>query len=150
MKALKKWFPLISLICGVLALAMIILPMGSLHGTKYKGTQVCFGDKDEMLVFSIMNTVTFVLGLVGGLLAYFGAKSNNKAMKYAAIACFAVAVVLFCLSAKFVQFDSIVPSAVAKQARKDMKAEIGSILAVLFCIIGAAATACDTFMKDAE
>ncbi len=150
MKALKKWFPLISLICGVLALAMIILPAGSLFGEEFKGTQISFGDSDKYLEFSILNTLSFVIGLAGGALAYLGAKSNNKTMKYAAIACFVVGVILFICSKNFVQFDSVIPNSIVKEYRKEMKAEIGSILAVLFCIIGAAATACDTFMKDAE
>ena len=148
MKALKKWFPLISLICGVLALVMIFLPMGSLNGVKHKGIQVCFGDKDEHLAFSIMNTLSFVLAVAGGVVAYLGGKKGNKVMKYVAIACFVVAVVLFCLSANFVQFTSEVPSAYAKEIRKDMKAEIGAILAVIFSIIGAASTVCDVVVKE--
>ena len=89
--------------------------------------------------------------IVGIVLAFLGAKSNNKIMKYAAIACFAVAVILFICSKNFVQFDSdFVPKAYAKELRKEMEAGIGSILAVIFCIIGAASTACDTFLKDKE
>jgi hypothetical protein len=148
MKALKKWFPLISLICGVLALAMIILPAGSLLGEDFKGTQISFGDSDKYLEFSILNTLSFVIGVVGGALAFLGAKNNNKMMKYAAIACFVVGVILFICSKNFVQFDSVLPSAYVKELRKEMKAEIGSILAVIFCIIGAASTVADVVVKD--
>ena len=157
MKALKKWFPLISLICGALALVMIFLPMGSLdfpalgiNNKKYEGVKVCFGDKESHLEFSILNTLSFVLGLVGGVLAYLGAKSNNKIMKYVAIACFVVAFILICAAANLVQFDSNVPSAIAKEMRKEMKPAIGGILAAIFCVLGAASTACDTFIKDKE
>ena len=148
MKALKKWFPLISLICGVLALAMIILPAGSLLGEDFKGTQISFGDSDKYLEFSILNTLSFVIGVVGGALAFLGAKNGNKMMKYAAIACFVVGVILFIFSKNFVQFDSVLPSAYVKELRKEMKAEIGSILAVIFCIIGAASTVADVVVKD--
>ena len=153
MKALKKWFPLISLICGALALVMIFLPMGSvdmpLLGLKkeYKGLKVCFGD-DETLVFSIMNTLSFVIGAVGGVLAFLGAKSNNKVMKYVALGCFVLGAILFICSKKFVQFDSVVPKEFVKEIRKAMEAKIGAILAVIFNIIGAAATACDIFVKE--
>jgi hypothetical protein len=148
MKALKKWFPLISLICGALALVMIFLPAGSLLGEDFKGTQIAFGDSDKYLEFSILNTLSFVIGVVGGVLAFLGAKSNNKVMKYAAIACFVLGVILFLCSKNFVQFDSIVPKEVVKAYRKEMEAGIGSILAAIFCVVGAAATACDTFIKE--
>lgn len=148
MKALKKWFPLISLICGALALVMIFLPAGSLFEKDYKGLQICFGDKDEYLEFSILNTLSFVIGIVGGVLAYLGAKSNNKIMKYAAIACFVLGVILFICSKNFVQFDSIVPNEVVKAYRKEMEAGIGSILAAIFCAIGAVATVCDVVVKE--
>ena len=148
MKALKKWFPLISLICGALALVMIFLPAGSLLDEDFKGTQIAFGDSDKYLEFSILNTLSFVIGVVGGVLAFLGAKSNNKALKYAAIACFVLGVILFLCSKNFVQFDSIVPKEVVKAYRKEMEAGIGSILAAIFCVVGAAATACDTFIKE--
>ena len=148
MKALKKWFPLISLICGALALVMIFLPAGSLFSEDFKGTQIAFGDSDKYLEFSILNTLSFVIGVVGGVLAFLGAKSNNKMMKFAAIACFVLGVILFLCSKNFVQFDSIIPKEVVKAYRKEMEAEIGSILAAIFCVIGAAATACDTFIKE--
>ncbi|MBE7101419.1 MAG: hypothetical protein E7364_07450 [Clostridiales bacterium] len=148
MKALKKWFPLISLICGALALVMIFLPAGSLFEENHTGLQVCFGDKDEHLAFSIMNTVCFVIGIVGGVLAYLGAKSNNKIMKYVAIVCFVAGVILFICSRNFIQFTSEVPSAMAKEIRKEVEAGIGSILAAIFCAIGAVATVCDVVVKE--
>ena len=81
MKALKKWFPLISLICGVLALAMIILPAGSLLGEDFKGTQISFGDSDKYLEFSILNTLSFVIGVVGGVSASLAYPIYNAIVK---------------------------------------------------------------------
>jgi hypothetical protein len=146
MKALKKWFPLISLICGALALVMIFLPAIEAPGDDWNGLNICFGKKD-LFKFSILNLVPYVLAIVGGALAYLAAKKENNTMKYAAIACFAVAAIFFFISKNFVQLDGI-PSSYAKEIKKMFDPAIGSILGGIFCLVGAASVACDTFIKE--
>ena len=147
MKALKKYFPLIALACGVLACVMIFLPIGSWQGHDYTGMQVALGDSDEYLAFSFINTMAYVLAIAGAALAFLGAKSNNKMMKYAAIACFALAAILFFTAKNYVQFDGIGGS-YAKEIRKQLEYEIGAYLSAIFCLLGAGAAAGDAFVQE--
>jgi hypothetical protein len=147
MKALKKWFPLISLICGALALAMIFLPIGSWQSHDYTGMQVALGDSDEYLSFSFINTLAYVLAIVGAALAFLGAKSNNKMMKFAAIGCFVLGAILFFTAKNYVQFDGIGGS-YAKEIRKQLEYEIGAYLSAIFCLLDAGAAAADAFVQE--
>ena len=147
MKALKKYFPLIALACGVLACVMIFLPIGSWMDHEYTGMQVALGDSDEYLEFSFINTLAYVLAIAGAALAFLGAKNNNKMMKYAAIACFALAAILFFTAKNYVQLDGV-GGAYAKEIRKQMEYEIGAYLSAIFCILGAGAAAGDAFVQE--
>ena len=149
MKALKKWFPLISLICGVAALVMIFLPCVEMASETWNGLKVAFGDKDGIvpMKFSICTTLTYVLAIAGGALAFLGAKKGNNVMKYAAIACFAVAAIFFFMAPNFIQFK-YGSSSEAKEARKLFDPAIGSILGGIFSLVGAASVACDAFVKE--
>ncbi|MBE7101420.1 MAG: hypothetical protein E7364_07455 [Clostridiales bacterium] len=153
MKALKKWFPLISLICGAVALVMLFLPCLKVPGESYNGLKAAFGNKDAGFGFSILNTVTFVAAIAGGVLAYLGAKKGNNVMKYVAIACFAVAAIFFFCMVNFSQPSKEIVDLIGKSAAKKMMEEsldlaIGAILGGIFCIVGAASVACDTFIKE--
>ena len=147
MKALKKYFPLISLVCGVAAFIMIFLPAVEIPGYDWNGLKVCFGDKDFNMKFSICSTATYLLAIAGGVLAYYGAKNSNKKFQYAAIACFAVAAIFFFIAPNFIQWKGV-PESAAKEARKLYDAAIGSILGALFCLVGAASTVCDVVIKE--
>ena len=149
MKALKKWFPLISLICGALALVMIFLPCVESPTGSANGLEVAFGNKDEALVFSILHVLMYVLGVVGGALAFVGAKKGNNVMKYVAIACFAVAAILFFVNKSFVQWDTdYFTKAMQKEMNKVLDLAIGSILGGLACLVGAASAVCDVVVKE--
>lgn len=156
MKALKKWFPLISLVAGVLALVMLFLPALKMDimGVKenYNGLKVAFGNKDAGFGFSIMNLLPFVLAIVGGVLAFLGTKKGNKIFAYVAIACFVVAAVFFFMAVNFAQpSKEAIDMYGSKKLAKDMMEEIldlgiGSILAAIFSLLGAVAVVLDTFV----
>ena len=153
MKALKKWFPLISLICGVLALVMLFLPCVKIPGESYNGLKAAFGNKDAGFGFSILNTITFVAAIAGGVLAYLGAKKGNKIMKYVAIACFAVAAVFFFCMVNFSQpgkeaIDYFGKSTAKKMMEEMLDLGIGAILGGIACLVGAASTVCDVVVKE--
>ena len=149
MKALKKWFPLISLVAGVLALVMIFLPATKIEmlgeSENYNGLKVAFGNKDAGFDFSILLTLAYLLPVVGGVLAFLGAKKGNKIFAYVAIACFVVgAIFLFC-AVNFQQLAGV-SGAVEKEAKKMFDLGIGAILAAIFSILGAVAVVLDTFV----
>lgn len=153
MKALKKWFPLISLICGALALVMIFLPCVESFGENYNGLKAAFGNKDAGFAFSILNTITFVLAIVGGVLAYLGAKKGNNVMKYVAIACFVVAAIFFFCMVNFSQpskeaVDYFGKSLAKEMMEKSLDLAIGAILGGIFCLVGAASVICDVVVKE--
>ena len=149
MKALKKWFPLISLVAGVLALVMIFHTavkfemMG--EAENYNGLTAAFGNKDKGFDFSILLTLAYVLPVAGGVLAFLGAKKGNKIMAYVAIACFVVgAIFLFC-AVNFTQLAGV-SGAIEKETKKLFDLGIGAILAAIFSLLGAVAVVLDTFV----
>lgn len=146
MKALKKWFPLISLVAGVLALVCILMACVKSSTGSASGLEVCFGKKEEMLKFSIMNLLPYVLAIAGGVVAFLGAKKGNKIMAYVAIACFAVAAVFFFMATNFVTWDNVIPKEMQKEMNKALDLGIGSILAAIFSLLGAVAVVLDTFV----
>ncbi len=147
LKNFKKYFPLAALVCGIIVLVTIFLPVGSWGPHDYSGLQVAFGDSDEYLEFSFLNTLAYVLAIAGGALAFLGAKSNNKMMKFVAIGCFVLSAILFFCFKKFVQLDGIGGS-YAKEIRKQFDFEIGAILGAIFGLVGAAVTVADVMVKD--
>ena len=147
MKALKKWFPLISLICGIVGAVVILMPCVKATGFKASGIQVCFGDDKKGLAFSFANIFAYLLAILAGLNAWLGAKKNNKINKYVALGCFVLAAIFFFLATNTVQWKGV-PAAFEKELNKALDIAIGSILGALACIVGAVSTACDTFIKD--
>lgn len=153
MKALKKYFPLISLVCGAVALVMFFLPCVKIPGESYNGLKIAFGNKDAGFAFSILNLITFVLAIAGGVLAYMGAKNGNKNFQYAAIACFVVAAIFFFCMVNFCQPSKEAVEYWGKKTAKKMMKEaldlgFGAILGALACLVGAASTVCDVVIKE--
>jgi 4-hydroxybenzoate polyprenyltransferase len=146
MQTLKKWCPLISFFCGIIALVMICFPAlkGSIEN--YNGLQVCFGKKGLMKI-SVFNTLTYVIALFSGMLAYLAGKMEGNNLKYIALVGFLVSMVLFFATEALVSLDDV--SGLTSQAfRKMVDPAIGSIVGAIVCLLGAAATACTIFVKE--
>ena len=106
MKELKKYAPLISAALGLIALIMLFLPAIVAGEDVIKGTQAVFGwteevnvlvgvKKVEMLEFSFMNLLTYVLVIAGIALAVLAFLQKKELFAFIAAGCFAVAAVFF-------------------------------------------------------
>jgi hypothetical protein len=142
----KKYFPLAAVACGVLALAMCILPTFSIWGDeKYTGINAIFGSAengDLGMDFSILNILVYLVPLAGGALAFLGARNGNRKFQFAALGCFVVALIMFFLAKNFLQFVEE-PS----YFRGCTKYAIGTYLSAFFCLAGAGVVAADIYVQ---
>jgi hypothetical protein len=145
----KKYFPLAALACGVLALAMCILPTFSLWGYNYTGLNAMFGGGGEGddLKFSILNILVYLVPLAGGALAFLGAKNGNRKFQFAAIGCFVVALIMFFVAKNFVQFTEVWECDTQAEMRTYIKYQVGTFLSAFFCLAGAGAVAADIYVQ---
>ncbi len=171
MKALKKYLGWIAVACAVVAVIMCLLPFGAAEegGAKmtFSGFAAIFGGdlvtkasgfevKTKAFGFSVMNLLPVLFVVAGAVLAFLGKKKGNKIMNYVAIACFAVAAILFFCALNFVQpaKEMDVPKEYISEWRDELKnvidLGIGAIIAGIVSILGAAAVAVDTFVPVKE
>lgn len=169
MKALKKYLGWIAVACAVVAVIMCALPFAKMGDDTLSGFEAMFGYEEsaggvsiKMFGFSVMNLLPLLLVVVAAVCAYLGKKKGNKIMNYVAIACFAVAAILFFCAVNFLQahedykkfYETMTGASnfkeMWKEFLKEMDLGIGAILAGIVSILGAAAVAVDTFVPVKE
>ena len=158
----KKILSVLSLLLGVLSLIMIFTPMIKVElagmSENINGYEVVFGKTTEgigMLKFSFGAFMTFILAFGGGLLAFFGAKNDEKWQKILAIICFLIAAILFFCTVKI----SVIDSEIFQTDLDDkelqsaidifkglMKNGAGAILGGIFCILGVITSTAEAFL----
>ena len=144
----KKYFPLAAVACGVMALAMCILPTFSLWGCTYTGLNAMFGGGGEGdLKFSILNILVYLVPLAGGALAFLGARNGNRKFQFAAIGCFVVALIMFFVAKNFLQFTEVWEVDTQAEMRTYVKYQVGTYLSAFFCLAGAGVVAADIYVQ---
>lgn len=147
MKSLKKYAPLVAVLAAVIALVMIFLPALAVEKETYNGIKAVFGYskkstqgsftvQQEILKFSVMNLLTYVLVIVGGLCAFLSAKDSKKTIfSLIAAICLLVAGVFFFLTVNF----TVIPENPLDLTAKDIGFElgVGAIIGGIVSIIGA-------------
>ena len=147
MKALKKWFPLIALISGIVAAAMIFLPCVK-SGESVTGLEVAFGKEEKALETSFVHIIMYLIAIASGVAAFMGAKKGNKFQQIAAIVGFALAMIFFFINKNFVQWNGLIPKEIQKEMNKALDLAIGSIFGGIACLVGLAASVANVVVKD--
>lgn len=145
MKSLKKVAPLVAVLAAIVALVMVFLPALVVEDETYNGIKAIFGHseqvlgslKTEILCFSIMNLLTYVLVIVGGFCAFLSAKNPKKTISsFLAAICLLAAGILFFFTVDFtVLGETLAQLGTAKDYGFELG--VGAIIGGIVSIIGA-------------
>lgn len=148
MKSLKKVAPLVAVLAAIVALVMVFLPALVVEDETYNGIKAIFGysketdlivstRKTEILCFSVMNLLTYVLVIVGGFCAFLSAKNPKKTISsFLAAICLLAAGILFFFTVDFtVLGENLAKLGTAKDYGFELG--VGAIIGGIVSIIGA-------------
>ena len=162
MKAFKKFAPVIAALLGVVAIVMLFLPAVVAGENSFNGLKAVFGwtkttksivgtIETEMLKFSFMNLLSYILvavGVVLSVLTFLG--KGNKFFALIAAACFIVAAVFFFCTIPFtVVADgwNKLASAIGGNIKEGWKLGAGPIIAAICSILAAGTAVAPALLK---